>query len=167
MPGSKLFVTVIGGDTCSEEVAQAAFEVGRELARRGAVIFCGGRGGVMEAVCRGAKTEGGVTVGILPGADPREANPFVDIPIPTGMGNTRNALVVRAGQVVIAIDGHYGTLSEIGLALNLGIPVVGLWTWQLLRQGHLPDEGIVVATSPQEAVEKALALAEGSPPNLR
>ena len=90
-----------------------AYEVGRELARRGAVVVCGGLTGVMEAVCRGAKEAGGTTVGILPGHDPAEANPYVDIPLPTGMGYARNAIVAKAGLAVIAIEGAYGTLSEM------------------------------------------------------
>ena len=112
----------------------------------------------MEAVCRGAKAEGGVTIGILPGNDPADANPWVDYPICTGMGYARNAIVVKSGRAVIAIDGAYGTLSEIGHALSDGIPVVGLNTWSLSRNGN-PDSGVLPATTPIEAVEKALEAA--------
>jgi uncharacterized protein (TIGR00725 family) len=126
-----MIVAVIGGGRCSEEVAQVAESVGRELARRGAALVCGGLGGVMKAACRGAKSEGGLTIGILPGFSHHDANPHVDIPIVTGMGEARNVIVVRTAQAVIAVDGEFGTLSEIAHALKLGIPVVGLNTWQL------------------------------------
>ena len=99
---------------------------GRELARAGAVLVCGGLGGAMEAACRGAKAEGGTTLGILPGADRAAANPYVDVAVATGLGEARNALVVRAADAVIAVAGGYGTLSEIALALRAGKPVVGL-----------------------------------------
>jgi uncharacterized protein (TIGR00725 family) len=153
-----MFVAVIGAGRCSAEVAALAESVGRELAQRGAVVVCGGLGGVMEAACRGAKGAGGVTVGILPGTARRDANPHVDIPIVTGMGEARNVLVVRSAQAVIAISGEYGTLSEIAHALKLGIPVVGLRTWQLAKDS-LQREEIIRAQTPQEAVQRALALA--------
>lgn len=153
-----MFVAVIGAGRCSAEVAALAEAVGRELGQRGAVVVCGGLGGVMEAACRGAKSAGGVTVGILPGTARRDANPHVDIPIVTGMGEARNVLVVRSAQAVIAISGEYGTLSEIAHALKLGIPVVGLRTWQLAKDS-LQREEIIRAQTPQEAVERALALA--------
>jgi uncharacterized protein (TIGR00725 family) len=153
-----MIVAVIGAGRCSKEVAQVAESVGRELARRGVTLVCGGLGGVMEAVCRGAKSEGGLTVGILPGSSRHEANPFVDIPVVTGLGEARNIIVVRTAQAVIAVDGEYGTLSEIAFALKLGIPVVGLDTWQLAKQGRLVPS-IVEAETPVEAVDRALALA--------
>lgn len=153
-----MFVAVVGAGRCSAEVAALAEAVGRELGQRGAVVVCGGLGGVMEAACRGAKSAGGVTVGILPGTARRDANPHVDIPIVTGMGEARNVLVVRSAQAVIAISGEYGTLSEIAHALKLGIPVVGLRTWQLAKDS-LQREEIIRAQTPQEAVERALALA--------
>jgi uncharacterized protein (TIGR00725 family) len=153
-----MFIAVIGAGRCSAEVAALAEAVGQELAKRGAVLICGGLGGVMEAACRGAKAAGGVTVGILPGTSRREANPYVDIPIVTGMGEARNVLVVQSAQAVIAIHGEYGTLSEIAHALKLGIPVVGLYTWQLAKDGR-ENQAIVRAQTAQEAVEKALALA--------
>lgn len=153
-----MFIAVIGDGRCSTEVAALAEAVGRELARRGAVLVCGGLGGVMEAACRGAKAAGGLTVGILPGTSRREANRYVDVPIVTGLGEARNVLVVQSAQAVIAIHGEYGTLSEIAHALKLGIPVVGLHTWELAKGGER-REAIVRAGTAQEAVEKALALA--------
>lgn len=153
-----MFIAVIGAGRCSAEVAALAEVVGQELAKRGAVLVCGGLGGVMEAACRGAKAAGGLTVGILPGTSRREANPYVDIPIVTGMGEARNVLVVQSAQAVIAIHGEYGTLSEIAHALKLGIPVIGLHTWQLAKEGH-ENQAIVRAQHAREAVEKALALA--------
>jgi uncharacterized protein (TIGR00725 family) len=153
-----MFVAVVGDGRCSAEVAAQAEAVGRELAQRGAILVCGGLGGVMEAACRGAKAAGGLTIGILPGAQRRDANRYVDIPIVTGMGEARNVLVVQSAQAVIAVHGEYGTLSEIAHALKLGIPVVGLHTWDLAKEGE-KRQAIVRAQTPQEAVEKALALA--------
>ena len=112
----------------------------------------------MEAACQGAKAQGGITVGILPGADRREANPYVDIPVVTGLGEARNAVVVRSADAVIAISGGYGTLSEIGLALKMGRPVVGLGTWELSQQGR-PVAAIIRADTPLRAVEEAISLA--------
>ena len=154
-----MFVAVVGSASCSAEVAALAEEVGREIARRGAVLICGGRGGVMEAACRGAKVEGGTTVGILPGADRREANAYVDIPIATGLGEARNTIVVRAADAVVAVSGGYGTLSEIGFALKMGRPVVGLGTWDLGQDGQ-PAETVVRAATPSQAVARALILAQ-------
>ena len=141
-----------------------AEQVGRQLARRGAVLVCGGRGGVMEAACRGAKAEGGTTVGILPGIDRWEANAYVDIPIVTGLGEARNAIVVRTAEAVIAVSGGFGTLSEIGLALKMGRPVVGLATWELCQQGQFVGS-VFQAGTPAQAVAQALALvkAKGVP----
>ena len=153
-----MFVAVVGDGQCSGEVAALAEAVGRELAQRGAVLVCGGLGGVMEAACRGAKAAGGLTVGILPGTARGEANRYVDIPIVTGLGEARNVLVVQSAQAVIAVHGEYGTLSEIAHALKLGIPVVGLHTWELAKEGQ-PRQAIVRAHTPQEAVEKTIALA--------
>ena len=153
-----MFVAVVGDGHCSAEVGALAEAVGRELAQRGAVLVCGGLGGVMEAACRGAKAAGGLTVGILPGTSRRAANRYVDIPIVTGLGEARNVLVVQSAQAVIAVHGEYGTLSEIAHALKLGIPVVGLRTWELAKEGR-PRQTIVPALTPQEAVEQALSLA--------
>ena len=153
-----MIIAVIGASQCSKEIAQIAEDVGRELAKRGVTLVCGGLGGVMEAACRGAKMEGGLTIGILPGTSRHDANPYVDIPIVTGVGEARNVIVVRSAQAAIAVSGEYGTLSEIAYALKLGIPVIGLGTWQLAKGGREVRD-IVVAKTPKEAVEKAIALA--------
>lgn len=122
----KAVIAVIGGGTCSEQEAMAAEETGRLLAEHGAIVVCGGLGGVMEAVARGAKANGGTTVGILPGADPAAANVYIDIPLATGLGEMRNLLIVRAAHALIAIGGGMGTLAELALAQRIGRPVVGL-----------------------------------------
>jgi uncharacterized protein (TIGR00725 family) len=145
-----------GGDANAEECALAE-AVGRELARRGAVLVCGGLGGGMEAACRGAKEAGGMTVGILPGARRLDANPYVDVALATGLGEARNALVVRAADALIAVAGEFGTLSEIALALRTGTPVVGLATWQLSKKGEAVDAFPQVETA-VDAVEIALAI---------
>ena len=154
---NKKFIAVIGGGQPSPQEAQLAEEVGRELAKRGAILICGGLGGVMEAACKGAQSEGGVTIGILPGESRQAANPYVQIPIVTGIGHARNLAVVKSAQAVIAIGGSYGTLSEIGHALRSGIPVIGLNTWSLSRNGQ-QDNSIILAQNPAEAVRKALNL---------
>ncbi|MFH0769528.1 MAG: TIGR00725 family protein [Chloroflexota bacterium] len=154
----KKIIAVIGGEQPSPQEAKLAEEVGHDLAKQGAILVCGGLGGVMEAACRGASAEGGVTIGILPGDNPQAANPYVQIPIVTGMGYARNIAVVKSAQAVIAIDGGYGTLSEIAHALQSNIPVVGLNTWSLSRNGQ-QDKSIITAQSPTEAVNKALNLA--------
>ena len=112
----------------------------------------------MEAACKGAKSAGGVTIGILPGDDPKSANPWVDVPICTGIGHARNIIVVKTGRAVIAVGGAYGTLSEIGHALSEGIPVIGLKTWAMSRSGE-DDGGVIVATDAKDAVEKAIQAA--------
>lgn len=149
-------IAVVGGSTATPEESICAERVGEALARAGAVLVCGGRGGVMEAACRGAKAAGGLTIGILPGTTREQANRYVDIPIVTGMGEARNAIIVRSAEAVIAVGGSYGTLSEIALALAFGTPVIGLGTWQLTREGH-PTPPIIYAATPEEAVEQALA----------
>ena len=138
---------MVGAGDAGPEERESAAEVGRLLGERGAVLVCGGLGGVMEAACRGAKEGGGTTVGILPGLDRSEANPYVDVAVPTGLGEARNALVVRAADALIAVAGGYGTLSEVALALKTGKPVVGLGSFDL--------DGMVQAGSPAEAVEAA------------
>jgi uncharacterized protein (TIGR00725 family) len=152
-----MFLAVVGSASCDIATAALAEEVGHEIARLGAVLICGGRGGVMEAACRGARSAGGTTVGILPGTDRAQANPYVDIPIVTGLGEARNALVVRSADAVIAVRGGYGTLSEIALALKMGRPVVGLGTWQLHPPSH-GESGLIAASTAGEAVQKAIAL---------
>jgi uncharacterized protein (TIGR00725 family) len=157
MKNTPVFIGVIGGSEVSPQVAQLAEEVGREIARRGAVLVCGGLSGVMEAACKGASEAGGLTIGILPGENRRAANPYVQIPIVTGIGYARNVAVVKSSQAVIAIDGSYGTLTEIGHALQSGIPVIGLGTWEISIDGKT-DNSIVIAKNPKEAVDKAMKL---------
>ena len=156
-------MTVSGGGEADEDACRLAEQVGHELARRGAVVVTGGLGGAMAAACRGAKRGGGTTIGILPGDDRAAANEWVDVGVPTGLGEGRNALVVRAADVVIAVAGEFGTLSEIGLALKLGRPVVGLGTWELAREGR-PVAAIVQATTAAEAAETAIRLASRRAP---
>lgn len=151
------FVAVIGASECDAAVAAQAEEVGRRLAEAGAVLVCGGRGGVMEAACRGAKSAGGLTIGILPGSDRRDCNPYVDIPIVTTIGFARNIIVVSTAQAAIAVAGSYGTLSEIAYALQRGMPLVALGSWQLAREGRLTADVPVVET-PAEAVARVLTL---------
>ncbi len=157
MINKKRFIAVIGGNQCSPQEARLAEEVGRELAKRGAILVCGGLGGIMEAACRGASSEGGITIGILPGDSRQAANPYVQIPIVTGLGYARNLAVVKSAQAVIAIDGSYGTLSEISHALQSGIPVIGLNTWSLSINGQ-QDKSIIPVQNAVEAVNKALSL---------
>jgi uncharacterized protein (TIGR00725 family) len=155
-----MFVAVCGGAQCSRDEAKLAEAVGVELAKRGVTLICGGLGGVMEAACKGARSAKGKTVGIVPGYAREEANPYVDIPIVTGMGEARNVVVVNSAQAVIAIGGKYGTLAEIAYALRSNIPVVGLNTWALSKKGR-PVKSIIAAQTPKEAVEKALAAIKG------
>lgn len=156
-----IIIGVIGDGQCDADTAALAEAVGRELARRGAAVVCGGLGGVMAAACRGARSAGGLTIGILPGTRREEANPWVQVPIVTGLDQARNVLVVRTAQALIAVGGGFGTLSEIAHALKLGIPVVGLNTWELAKEGRRVT-AIVEARSPAEAVELALSLAIGT-----
>jgi uncharacterized protein (TIGR00725 family) len=152
------YIAVCGPDPCSAEEAKAANLVGRLLAEAGAVVVCGGHGGVMEAAARGASEAGGLVVGILPGLARGEGNPFLTVAIPTGLGELRNGLIVRAADAVVAVGGAFGTLSEIALALKTGVPVVGLSTWTLGRSGQDVPDPIVRATSPPDAVRRALEL---------
>jgi uncharacterized protein (TIGR00725 family) len=153
-------VSVIGTGVSDDELAPLAEEVGRRLAEAGAVVVCGGRGGVMEAVARGASEAGGTVIGIVPSEDPATANPYCSHVVATGIGSARNLAVVASGDAVIAIGGEWGTLSEIGHARNVGRPVVALRSWAI--EPHVPiagGEGIEVASDPARAVELALALA--------
>ncbi len=137
-------VSVIGSSSAKpeDEEYRLAYALGREIAKRGWVVVCGGRGGVMEAVCKGAKEEGGLTVGILPSYEGDEANPYVDIRIRTGMSWNRNPLVVASGDAVVAVGGHWGTLSEIAYALILRKPIIGYKTHNIeeLKQAHNLEE---------------------------
>lgn len=156
-----MIVSVIGGEDAEADALRLAEEIGQELGKRGVTLCCGGRGGIMEAACRGARSVGGHTIGILPGHDASESppNPWVEFPVFTGIGYARNSAVVLTGDAVIAIDGSYGTLSEIAFALIHGVPLVGLDTWAFSYHGH-DHEKIARAASPQEAVEKAIEMAE-------
>lgn len=145
------YVAVVGPGDASPEEADAAEQVGRGLAEAGAVVVCGGLGGVMAAACRGAADAGGLTVGILPGTDRAAANEWARVVIPTGMGEMRNALIVRSADAVIAVGGGYGTLSEVALALKTGVPVVGIKPW--------PIAGIVQVGCAVDAVSTAVQLA--------
>lgn len=151
------YVSVIGGATCSEREAAIAESVGRALAANGFTLVCGGRGGVMEAACRGATAAGGITVGILPGRYRQEGNPYLTVCIPTGLGDARNAVVVCAADVVIAIGGGYGTLSEIGLALKMGKPVLGIETWSFSRE-RVPDESVIECNGVEQLIQRVKML---------
>lgn len=154
----KVCISVIGsGGPISKETAKIANDVGREIAVRGGVLICGGLGGVMAEAAKGAKEKGGLTIGIIPGEDPDSANPYIDIPIITGLGFARNVLVAYSGSAVIAISGKLGTLSEISYALLKEKPVIGLGTWDL---GQIEDHGyrIVKCSDAKDAVEKAFSL---------
>jgi len=143
----RLRVGVIGGSRPDPAALAAAREVGRLIAGRGGILVCGGLGGVMEAASRGTREANGLAVGILPGTAPSGANKFVDLPIATGLGTTRNSLVALNADVLIAIDGKYGTLSEIAFGIIYGKKVIGLGTWDI--------KGVVPARTPEEAVELA------------
>ncbi len=157
----RTLIAVVGGEEPPAEMLPLAEEVGRRIAEAGATVVCGGRGGVMEAACRGARKAGGLTIGILPGAHRSEANPEVDIAIPTGLGVARNPLVALSGDAVIAIAGSFGTLSEIAHALDLGKPVIALRSWNLDSSQIDPARYLRVET-PAEAVGLALQIASAS-----
>ncbi|MBD3426657.1 MAG: TIGR00725 family protein [Candidatus Omnitrophica bacterium] len=140
-------VSVIGGHECDGDIAELARQIGETIAEEDAVLVCGGLGGIMEAACRGAKGKGGLTLGIIPGEDKSEANKCVDIVIATGMGYSRNTLVAGTPDMVVALPGRYGTLSEIAFALNAKIPVYGFGTWDI--------EGVCRLDSVEE-LEKAI-----------
>jgi uncharacterized protein (TIGR00725 family) len=142
---TKHHIGIIGAGECSLETYQQAKELGYYIGRNHWILICGGLGGIMEGAAEGCYQAGGMTVGILPGNEKNAANPFINIPIATGLGEGRNVLVVKASDVVVAIAGGYGTLSEIGLALKIGKPVVGLGTW-------LDIDGIDYVETPQQAI---------------
>ena len=148
-------MAVVGPGDAGDDVAAQAEAVGAALAAGGAVVVCGGLGGVMAAACRGARSAGGTTVGLLPGDDHRAANQWVDVAVATGLGEARNALIVRTADAVVALAGGYGTLSEIALALKMGRPVVGLGTWDVA--------GVEEAATPAEAAARALERANKVP----
>jgi uncharacterized protein (TIGR00725 family) len=158
----RLHIAVVGAADASAEQCQWAEQVGRRIAEAGAVVVCGGLGGVMEAACRGARAVGGTTIGILPGSDRFEANDSVDVAIATGIGEARNAVVVATADALLAVGGEFGTLSEIALALKAGTPVIGLDTWELARRG-VPVEGVRRAATADEAAALALRSAGEGP----
>ncbi|MGD2295231.1 MAG: TIGR00725 family protein [Candidatus Aminicenantes bacterium] len=144
----RIRVGVIGGADPAEEWLQTAFEIGRLIAERGAVLVCGGLSGVMEAAAKGAKQAGGLTLGILPGNSPNDANPYIDISVATGMGYTRNSLVAMNADILIAVNGQYGTLTEVAYGFIYEKKIIGLGTWNI--------KGIQTAASAEEAVNLAL-----------
>jgi len=151
------YVAVVGPGEATAEETRAAEAIGRGLADRGAIVVCGGLSGVMAAACHGACAAAGVTVGFLPGTDRASANEWVQIALPTGVGELRNGLIIRAADAVIAVGGAYGTLSEIALALRTGVPVIGLKTWDV--------EGVEQVGCAADAVDRALRSAAGRDPS--
>lgn len=149
-------VGVVGGSRAEPRVLQLAEEVGREIAKSGAAVVCGGLTGVMEAACKGARSVGGLTIGIIPSDNKADANPYVQIPIVTGMGMGRNVMLVKTADALIAVGGEFGTLSEIAHALNIGKTVIALETWKLDKARDRPIPNLVEAASPKEAVKLAL-----------
>lgn len=143
-------IAVIGGRRAGKALLAIAREVGQHIAERGATLLCGGLGGVMEAAAKGAKSRGGLTVGILPQDHKDEANRFIDVPVVTGMGIGRNVIIARTADGLIAVGGEYGTLSEIAFALQLGKTVVGIGTWDIA--------GVVPAADAKEAVDRLFSL---------
>ncbi len=150
-PAEVAYVAVIGASQATDADVTDAEQVGRLLAAAGAIVVCGGRGGVMAAVSRGAASAGGTVIGMLPGDGRADANEWVTVAIPTGIGELRNGLIVRTADAMVAVGGSYGTLSEIALGLQAGLEVYGLHTWEI--------EGIVAVDTPEAAVENALAAA--------
>jgi uncharacterized protein (TIGR00725 family) len=148
------YIAVVGASQATDQDVADAEAVGHLLGTAGAVVVCGGRGGVMAAASRGAASAGGTVVGMLPGDDRSDANDWVSIAIPTGLGELRNGLIVRSVDAMVAVGGSYGTLSEVALGLQAGLKVYGLHTWAI--------DGIEAVTTPQDAVEKALSAARGS-----
>ncbi len=142
----KRVIAVIGGRRVRKELLLIAEDVGRLIAERGAVLLCGGLGGIMEASAKGAKDAGGLTLGVLPQDDKGHANPFIDVPVATGLGIGRNVIIARTADSLVAIGGQYGTLSEIAFSLQLKKPVVGIETWDI--------DGVIRAETPEDAVRK-------------
>ena len=149
-------IGVVGSSRSDASTNMLAEEVGKEIARAGAALVCGGLGGVMEAVCKGARSQGGLTIGIIPSDRKEDANQYVQMPIVTGMGVGRNVMLVKTADVIIAVAGEFGTLSEIAHALNLGKTVIGLNTWRLDKARDKPVLGLIEASSPKDAVRLAM-----------
>ena len=144
-------IGVIGASCANTNDYSNAYEVGKLIALNNCILLCGGMGGIMEAACKGAKSANGTSIGILPGESSKESNKFVDIPIVTGLGEARNIIVVRSSQVIIAVGGEFGTLSELAFALKLNVPVIGLNTWNVSERIHKTHTA-------KEAVDKAIEL---------
>jgi uncharacterized protein (TIGR00725 family) len=157
------YIGVAGASQPEPGLAEEAELLGRRLAEAGVVVVCGGGPGVMEAVCRGARSAGGTTVGLLPGEDRREGNPHLSVALPTGLGQGRNLLLVRSSDALVAVGGGFGTLSEIALALRTGTPVIGLATWSL-RLGSRPVQAFPVAGDADTAARLALEAARSRRP---
>jgi uncharacterized protein (TIGR00725 family) len=157
-----LYIGVAGASRPAPGLLEQAEVLGRRLAEAGAVVMCGGGPGVMEAVCRGARSAGGTTVGLLPGLDRREGNPYLSVAVPTGLGQGRNLLLVRSSDAMVAVGGGFGTLSEIALALRTGVPVVGLATWSLHLDGG-PVDAFPVADDAETAARLAVGAARSFP----
>lgn len=149
-PLPKRTIGVIGAGSADVSILKIAEDLGKLIAKRNAILICGGLGGVMEAAARGAKAEGGLTVGILPGNHKSDSNPYIDVPIATGFGEGRNVIITRSADALIAVGGEYGTLSEIAFGLKTGKPVIGINTWNI--------KGIIKADSAEDAVNKAFEL---------
>src|ERR671914_389350 len=159
-----LYVGVAGASRPEPPLLDQAELLGRRLAEADAVVICGGGPGVMAAVCRGAQSTGGTTVGLLPGLDRGEGNPHLTISVPTGLGQGRNLLLVRSSDALIAVGGGFGTLSELAIALRTGTPVIGLATWSLQLEGQQVD-AFPVADDPDTAARLALEAARSRRPN--
>jgi len=155
-----MIIGVIGSSNCSEDIGRLAEEVGFGIAQSGAQLVCGGLGGVMEFACKGAKCAGGTTIGIIPSNNKTDANDYVDIPIATGLSIARNIIIIHTADVLIAITGGYGTLSEIAFALNVGKPVVAIKTWALESAGKVDDELFYRVDDVKTAVDLAVKLAK-------
>ena len=156
---NKLTIGVIGASTPTKTIEKLAEEVGYEIAENGAVVICGGLGGVMEAACRGAKSNGGTTIGVLPGSKANEANIWVDYVICTGLGEARNLVIIKSSHAVIEVGGGYGTLSEIGYALKLNKPIIGLQTWSL-QNPNMDNFSLKIADNPKDAVLSSIQMAK-------
>jgi len=152
----KKIISVIGGHECTHEVEELAQNLGKKLTKVVDILITGGLSGTMKAVCQGFKSGGGLTIGIIPGYDKNEANEFVDISIPTGLGLARNVLVVKSADIVVALPGRAGTLSEIAYCLQFGVPVINLNSWDI--------NGTIKVSSIDEAVDKAKELLSRSKP---
>ncbi|MBN1798372.1 MAG: TIGR00725 family protein [Spirochaetales bacterium] len=150
----QIYIGVIGGSSCSSGIAEIAYTMGRYIAENRWILVCGGMGGVMEAACRGAVEAGGITCGILPGESREQANPYLSYSVVTGLGHARNLAVIRSSDAIVAIDGSYGTLSEISFANICGKPIVGLKSW---RCDPAENSGQALFTKQAETAEEALA----------